>query len=132
MTRRLINPTSLYDGAPIGLSQGVLDARTGLLFISGQVDWNLDHQVSHDTVAGQFEAALGKLGEVLREAGAGVEHLLQLRIFVRGELEDHMPALAPPLAAFLGGSRVAITGVGVASLASRATLVEVEAVAQVP
>ncbi len=132
MSKRLINPASLYDGAPLGLSQGVLDEESGLLFVSGQVDWNTEHQVTHDTVAGQFEAALGKLGEVLQAAASSVEHLLHLRIFVRGELEDHMPTLAPLLAAFLGDSRTAVTGVGVASLATRATLVEVEGIARRP
>ncbi|MBX9607615.1 MAG: RidA family protein [Gammaproteobacteria bacterium] len=132
MSKRLLNPTSLYDGSPLGLAQGVVESESGLLFVSGQVDWDTQHQVGHDTVAGQFEAALAKLGTVLDEAGAGVDDLLHLRVYVRGELEDHMPALAPLLTSFLGTSRTAITGIGVASLATRATLVEVEAVARVP
>jgi 2-iminobutanoate/2-iminopropanoate deaminase len=36
----------------------------------------------------------------------------------------------PILASFLGNSRPAVTGIGVASLASKATLVEVEAIAR--
>jgi enamine deaminase RidA (YjgF/YER057c/UK114 family) len=64
------------------------------------------------------------------EAGSSVDNLLQVRIYVRGELEEHMESLAPILARFLGSSRAAVTGIGVASLASKATLVEVEAVAK--
>ncbi len=52
-------------------------------------------------------------------------------IHVSGELEEHMEALEPVLSNFLGKSRTAITGIGVSSLASKATLVEVEAVARV-
>jgi enamine deaminase RidA (YjgF/YER057c/UK114 family) len=59
-----------------------------------------------------------------------VNSLLHLRVYVRGELEDHMESLAPILANFLGSSRPAVTGIGVSSLASKATLVEVEAVAK--
>jgi 2-iminobutanoate/2-iminopropanoate deaminase len=41
-----------------------------------------------------------------------------------------MESLVPILTKFLGSSRTAVTGIGVASLASKATLVEVEAVAR--
>ena len=131
MPKRLINPSTLYDGAALGLSQGVVDEDSGLLFISGQVDWNEQHEVLHDSVAGQFESALRKVTEVLSDAGAGVDDILQLRIYVRGELEDHMTALSPLLSGFLGTSRAAVTGIGVSSLASKVTLVEVEAVARI-
>ncbi len=130
MAKTLVNPERLYDGAPLGMSQAVLDTDSALVFVSGQVDWDHQHQVSSDTVAGQFEAALDNLRTVLAAAGSNVDSLLHLRVYVRGELEDHMGSLAPILARFLGSSRPAVTGIGVASLASRATLVEVEAVAR--
>ena len=130
MTKRLVNPASLYDGSPLGLSHGTIDEESSLLFISGQVAWDLQHQVSDNTVAGQFALALDNLRRVLAEADSGVDDLLHMRIYIRGELEDHMEALAPILSTFLGKSRTAITGIGVLSLASKATLVEVEAVAR--
>jgi enamine deaminase RidA (YjgF/YER057c/UK114 family) len=126
-----INPKTLYDGAPVGLSQAVVDLESGLVYISGQVDWDLEHRVCSDSVAGQFAGALKKLKTVLDESGASVDTLLQLRVYIRGELEEHFAAIVPVLTAFLGTSRPAITGVGVASLASKETLVEVEAIARV-
>ena len=86
--------------------------------------------VSDNTVAGQFKLALENLRTVLSEADSGVNDLLQMRIYVRGKLEDHMEALALILTEFLGTARTAITGIGVSSLASKRTLVEVEAVAR--
>jgi len=130
MQIKLINPKALYDGAPVGLSQAVVDLGSGLVFVSGQVDWDLEHRVSSDSVSGQLAAALEKLKIALHESGAGVETLLQMRLFIRGELEDHMASIVPVLKGFLGDSRPALTGVGVASLASKATLVEVEAIAR--
>ncbi len=130
MAKKLINPERLYDGSPFGLSQAVVDSESSLVFVSGQVDWNHQYQVTHPTVAGQFEAALENLRTALSAAGASVDSLLHLRLYVRGELEDHMESLAPILSRFLGSSRMAVTGIGVASLASKATLVEVEAVAR--
>lgn len=130
MTKRLVNPASLYDGSSIGLSHAIIDEESGLLFISGQVAWDLEQLVTDNTVAGQFRLALENLRTVLAEASSSVDDLLHLRIYVRGELEEHMEALAPMLSAFLGTARTAITGVGVSSLASKRTLVEVEAVAK--
>lgn len=130
MTKRLVNPQSLYDGSPICLAHGTIDEESGLIFTSGQVAWDLEQLVSDNTVAGQFRLALENLRTVLVEAQSGVNDLLHMRIYVRGELEDHMEALAPILSEFLGTVRTAITGIGVSSLASKRTLVEVEAVAR--
>jgi 2-iminobutanoate/2-iminopropanoate deaminase len=130
MPKTLVNPAQLYDGSLFGMSQAVLDTESSLVFVSGQVAWNHQHQVSQDTVSGQFEAALENLRTALAAAGASVNGLLHLRIYVRGELEEHMESLVPILVRFLGGSRPAVTGIGVASLASKATLVEVEGVAR--
>jgi 2-iminobutanoate/2-iminopropanoate deaminase len=131
MRVKQINPKGLYDGTPVGLSQAVVDLESGLVFVSGQVDWDLEHRVSNDSVGGQLAGALEKLKLVLQESGASVDTLLQIRLFVRGEFEEHMASMAPVLKGFLGNSRPAITAVGVASLASKATLVEVEAIARV-
>jgi enamine deaminase RidA (YjgF/YER057c/UK114 family) len=126
MSKKLVNPASLYDGNTIGLSHGVIDEASQLLFVSGQIAGpDADH-----TVAGQLRDALENLRTVLQEAGSDVAGILSLRIYVRGEVEEHMDAVAPVLGAFLGTVRVAMTGIGVASLVSRQTLVEVEAVAR--
>ena len=130
MAKKLVNPEELHDAAPLGMSQAVVDTDSSLVFVSGQVDWDHQHQVRHDSVAGQFEGALQQLHTALEAAGSSIAGLLHVRIYVRGELEDHMASLGPILVRFLGNSRPAVTGIGVASLASRATLVEVEALAR--
>lgn len=131
MAKLLVNPDELYDAAPFGMSQAVVDSSSGLVFVSGQVDWDHQYQVSHNTVSDQLQNALRNLGIALDAAGASIETLLHVRVYIRGELEDHMETVMPIFAEFLGNSRPAVTGIGVASLASRATLVEVEAVAKV-
>jgi 2-iminobutanoate/2-iminopropanoate deaminase len=130
MQKKLINPEALYDGTPVGMSQAVVDLESGLVFVSGQVDWDDQHQVSSDSVSDQLARALEKLKIALHASGASVNTLLQIRVYVRGELEEHMESIAPIIASFLGNSRPAVTGIGVASLASKATLVEVEAIAR--
>lgn len=130
MNTQLINPSSLYDGAPIGMSQAKADLSSGLVFVSGQVDWDRDSRVRHPTLEGQAEGALQHLKTVLAEAGASFDDVLQLRVYVRGELADGMAQLVPVMARHFGAARPALTGIGVASLASRDTLIEIEAVAR--
>ncbi|XHS78292.1 RidA family protein [Burkholderiaceae bacterium UC74_6] len=132
MSTKLVNPAGLYDGAPVGMSQAKVDLESGFVFVSGQVDWDGNSQVRHATLAGQAEGAIEHLVAVLNETGASLQDVLQLRVYVRGELADGMSQLVPVLARHFGGVRPALTGIGVASLASRDTLIEIEALAKLP
>jgi 2-iminobutanoate/2-iminopropanoate deaminase len=129
MRKQLINPPERYDGRPHGLSHAVVDTKTGTVYISGQVDWDMNHQVSSYTVEGQLSKALTNLTIVLDAAGSSIENLLSVRIYIRGELGEFLEDIAPILTQYLGESRPALTGIGVASLASLETLVEIEATA---
>lgn len=131
MNTTLVNPAGLYDGAPVGMSHAALDPGSGLLFVSGQVDWDTASRVRHHTLEGQAEGAIEQLMRVLDDAGASLRDVLQLRVYVRGELADLMPQIVPVFARHFGAIRPALTGVGVASLASRDTLIEIEALARV-
>ena len=131
MGKKLINPEELYDGAAFGMSQATVETDLGLVFVSGQVDWNRQYETTEDSIEGQTRKALDNLKIALTASGSSVAQLLQVRVYIRGELGDHMEAVAPILSSFLGESRPSVTGIGVASLASPSILVEVEAVASV-
>ncbi|RCW95458.1 RidA family protein [Marinomonas foliarum] len=131
MSIKRINPLSLYDGAATGMSQATVDNDTGLVFISGQVDWDTDFQTHNHDMKTQTANAAKHLITVLEEANSSVENILQLRVYVRGEVADHMEDIVPIIASTLGTSRPALTGIGVASLASPEILIEIEAVAKV-
>ena len=126
-----INPATRYDGSATGMSQVVLDTDTGLLFISGQVDWDKGFQLKNHSMEAQTRNALNKLITVLTAAHSSVAQILQLRIYVRCEVSEHMATIMPLVANTLGVARSALTGIGVASLASPGTLIEIEAVAKV-
>ena len=128
MRKQLINPPQRYDGRPHGLSHAVIDTAMGTVYISGQVDWDMKHQVSSHTVEGQLSKALTNLTIVLDAGGSSSENLLNVRIYIRGEFGEFLEDIAPILTQYLG-SRPALTGISVASLASPETLVEVEATA---
>ena len=131
MSKKLINPEELYDGAAFGISQATALTELGLVFVSGQVDWNHQYETTENSIEGQMRKALSNLKIALTAAGSSVEQLLQVRVYIRGELGEHMETVVPILSSFLGESRPALTGIGVASLASPSILVEVEAVASV-
>ena len=40
MAKKLINPEALFDGSQFGMSQAVVETRSGLIFVSGQVAWD--------------------------------------------------------------------------------------------
>lgn len=131
MSIKRINPASLYDGTATGMSQATIDTDTGLIFISGQVDWDTDFQTNNHDMKTQTANAAKHLITVLEAANSSVENILQLRVYVRGEVADHMEDIVPIIASTLGTSHPALTGIGVASLASPETLIEIEAVAKV-
>ncbi len=61
MRKQLVNPPQLYDGKPHGMSHAVLDTASATVYISGQVDWDVNHQVSSHTVEGQLKNVLNNL-----------------------------------------------------------------------
>lgn len=126
---KMINPETLADGAAYGTSQAMLDEATGLLFVAGQVDWDANSQISSDTVSGQLISAIRNLSTVLNEAGSSLKRVRQIRLYVRGEVEDHIKAIKDVLTQAFERNWPAVTIVGVSSLVSRDLLIEVEAVA---
>jgi 2-iminobutanoate/2-iminopropanoate deaminase len=129
MRKQLIDPPQLHDGRPFGMSQAAIDTTSATVYISGQIDWDVNNQVSCHTVAGQLSKALANLTTVLEASGSSVESLLSLRVYIRGEFGEFTQEIAPILAQFLGESRSSLTGIGVASLVTPEVLVEIEATA---
>jgi enamine deaminase RidA (YjgF/YER057c/UK114 family) len=132
MNLREINPTDVYDGSTYGISQAVVDERSGHVFISGQVAWDVKGRVQGSTYGEQTRFALQNLAAVLRSAGCAASDVIAVRFYMRGEMADNIQECLPALAAFFGEKRPALTGLGVASLATPDTLIEIEVTAQVP
>lgn len=132
MTMLKLNPPGLYDPKAFGMSQGVVDLDSGLAFVSGQVAWDINGQVCGQSYAEQTAVALKNLTTVLASAGCTAADVVFVRVYVRGELASHLDACVPALASYFGDTRPALTGIGVASLATPDTLVEIEVIARKP
>ena len=66
---------------PRGYANGI-EARGRTIFVAGQIGWDKDQRFAAKDFAGQFEQALLNIIAVLREAGAGPEHVVRLTWFV--------------------------------------------------
>ena len=127
---RRISPPALFDDSQFGMSHGSVDP-SGLVFLSGQVGWDENAKVVGSTYVEQARKALDNLDITLAAAGSDIQHLLHVRVYIRGEIAGPLAELAPLFAERWGAARPALTGIGVASLATPDTLIEIEAVARV-
>ena len=66
---------------PRGYANGI-EARGRMIFVAGQIGWDKDQRFQAKDFTGQFEQTLMNILAVLREAGAGPEHVVRLTWFV--------------------------------------------------
>jgi enamine deaminase RidA (YjgF/YER057c/UK114 family) len=130
MAFTFINPESL--GTPRGYSNGVLtDAGGRLLFISGQIGWDQQQQISSDDVVEQFDLALANVIAVVNEAGANRDQIARLIIYVtdKNEYRDRMKEIGERYRARMGKHFPAMVLIEVKSLLEDRAKIEIEGVA---
>ncbi|MCX7888305.1 MAG: RidA family protein [Rhodobacteraceae bacterium] len=116
-----------------GYANGVA-ARGRMVFTGGMVGWNAAQEFETDDFAGQAEQALANVIAVLREAGAGPEHLVRLTWYVT-DRQAYLAALKDLGKAYrrlVGNHFPAMALVQVAALVEDRARVEIEATAVVP
>ncbi len=122
--------------APKGYSNGVLaPAGSRLLAVAGQIAWDAEQRlVGRDDFALQFRTALANVVSVVRAAGGGPEHLLQLTIFVTDK-RAYLACTRELGAAWkelVGRHYPAMALVEVADLLEEGAQVEIQALAALP
>jgi len=118
---------------PRGYANGI-EARGRTIFVAGQIGWDKDQRFQTKDFAGQFEQALLNIVAVLREAGAGPEHIVRLTWFItdkRAYLADGK-AVGEIYRRVMGRNFPTMSVVQVAALMEDDALVEIEATAVVP
>ncbi len=66
---------------PKGYANGV-EAEGRLVFVAGQIGWTPDGQFDAKTLPAQFAQTLDNTLAVLREAGAGPEHVVRMTWYI--------------------------------------------------
>ncbi|SEA70136.1 RidA family protein [Variovorax sp. YR216] len=118
---------------PKGYANGVA-ARGTMVFVGGQIGWNAQQQFESDDFIEQTGLALRNIVEVLREAGAGPEHMVRMTWYVtdRDEYNRRLGELGPVYRDAMGRNFPAMTCVQVAALVESRAKVEIEVTAVVP
>jgi enamine deaminase RidA (YjgF/YER057c/UK114 family) len=119
--------------APKGYANGIA-ARGTMVFVGGQIGWNAQQQFESDDFIEQTGLALRNIVEVLREAGAGPEHMVRMTWYVtdRDEYSRRLGELGPVYRDAMGKNFPAMTCVEVAGLVEHRAKVEIEVTAVVP
>ena len=116
-----------------GYANGVA-ARGTLVFVGGQIGWNAQQQFETDDFIEQTRQTLQNVVAVLKEAGAGPEHMVRMTWYVidRVEYNGRLKELGPVYREVLGRHFPAMTCVQVAGLVEARARVEIEVTAVLP
>lgn len=118
---------------PRGYSNGIA-ARGTQIFVAGQVGWDAECRFVSDDFAGQTAQALRNIVAVLREAGAGPEHMTRMTWYVTSKAE-YLAAAKEIGAAYreiIGRNFPAMTAIEVTALIEDRAKVEIEVTAVLP
>lgn len=131
MSIRLIQPEGWAPAK--GYANGIA-ARGTQIFVGGQIGWNAQQQFETDDFIAQTQQALRNIAAVLKEAGAGPEHMVRMTWYVidRVEYNARLKELGGVYRDVMGKNFPAMTCVQVAALMEARAKVEIEVTAVLP
>jgi enamine deaminase RidA (YjgF/YER057c/UK114 family) len=129
MTRTVHVPKELFDGRRYGFAQ-VVTVPTPFgtaVHVSGQVAWDADQKITGEGDIGrQLEKCLDNLAAALESAGAKLDDVGALRLYIVQSEMRHGKKIADALKARFGDKLPCSTWIGVTGLADERFLIEVE------
>lgn len=116
-----------------GYANGIA-ARGTQVYVGGQIGWNAQQQFDTDDFIEQVHQALRNIAAVLKEAGAGPEHMVRMTWYVidRVEYNARLKELGGVYRDVMGKNFPAMTCVQVAALMEARAKVEIEVTAVIP
>jgi enamine deaminase RidA (YjgF/YER057c/UK114 family) len=118
---------------PRGYANGV-EAEGRIVFVAGQIGWTPDGRFEATTLPAQFAQTLDNTLAVLREAGAGPEHVARMTWYLTDK-RAYLASLADIGEIWrekMGKHYPAMAVVEVKGLIEDAALIEIETIAVVP
>ncbi len=118
---------------PKGYSNGI-SASGRMIFTAGVVGWDEQEHFQSPRLDGQFAQALRNILAILREDGAGPEHVVRMTVYVTA-IQEYLSLrdeLGPIWKSIMGPHYPAMALVEVKRLVEHAAKVEIEATAVVP
>ena len=131
MTHTFLQPTGWAPAK--GYANGVA-ARGTLVFVGGQIGWNAQQQFETDDFIEQTRQTLQNVVAVLKEAGAGPEHMVRMTWYVidRVEYNARLKELGGVYRDVIGRHFPAMTCIEVSALMEERAKVEIEVTAVLP
>ncbi|OZI77453.1 RidA family protein [Bordetella genomosp. 12] len=122
--------------APRGYSNGMMTEMTvgsRLLFVGGQIGWNGQQVFETDDFALQVRQTLENIVAILKEGGAGPQHIVRMTWYVKDKDEyvAAYPEIGKHYREVIGRYFPAMTAVEVADLVEARAKVEIEVTAVV-
>jgi len=118
---------------PKGYANGV--AVSGRqIYVAGMIGWDGQGRFHTDDLAGQVRQALQNVVDVLKEGGAGPEHIVRMTWYITDKKEylARQAEIGQAYRELIGSFSVAMTAVQVAALIEDRAKVEIEVTAVVP
>jgi enamine deaminase RidA (YjgF/YER057c/UK114 family) len=118
---------------PKGYSNGI-SATGRMIFTAGVVGWDEREFFPSHRLDGQFAQALRNVLAILKEDGAGPQHIVRLTVYVT-QLQEYLNSrdeLGPIWKSIMGANYPAMALVEVVRLVEPAAKIEIEATAVVP
>lgn len=118
---------------PRGYSNGI-EAEGRMVFVAGQIGWDEQGVFRSADFAAQFRQTLVNTLAVLKEAGAGPEHIARMTWFVtsRDEYLESLAGLGAAWKELMGRNYPAMAVIIVSGLVEKDAKVEIETTAVVP
>lgn len=118
---------------PRGYANGV-EAHGRMIFVAGQIGWDKNQSFQAKDFIGQFEQTLMNILAVLREAGAGPEHITRMTWFITDKKTylAEIRQVGGIYRRLMGKTFPTMSVVQVAALIEDEALLEIEATAVIP
>ena len=118
---------------PKGYSNGIA-AQGRMVFVAGMVGWNAEEKFESDEFVQQFRQALINTVAVLREGGAGPEHICRMTMYFvdKREYLANLRDVGKAYREVMGLSFPAMAAVQVVALMEDRARVEIETTAVIP
>lgn len=114
---------------PRGYSNGIV-ADGKQVFVAGMIGWNEKEELA-DGFTAQFRQALENTILVLKEGGAGPEHVVRMTWYVKGldEYRENISAIGNAWRDIMGKNFPTMAVIGVSELVEKDALIEIETTA---
>lgn len=130
MTKQSLNPETLFNSLQYGFSQIVVAEGTRTVHFSGQVAWDeKENIVGENDLRAQVGQSLKNVETAVTTAGATLNDIVTLRIYIVQSWIDKTAPVSEGLKAFFPENPPATTWIGVYGLARPEFLIEIEGTA---